>query len=209
MSGVDASAVPAAVVFDVGMVLYRWDLRLLFGQLIEDESELDWFCANVVTPEWHFQHDAGRPLDEMVPELQARHPDHAHVIEAYRTRFNETIPGPVEGTHAIVRRLTGAGVPVYGLTNFGAEFWDGFRPGQDIFDGFRDIVVSGREKVAKPDPEIYAIAERRFGHPPGELFFIDDRADNIAAAKARGWHGHLFTDSRTLEVALRNAGLLP
>ena len=199
---------PTAVVFDVGMVLYEWDLRRLFEKLIDDEAELDWFCTHVVTPEWHFQHDAGRPLDDMVPELKAHYPDHAHLIEAYRRRFNETIPGPVEGTHAIARTLMDRDVPVYGLTNFGAEFWDAFRPTAPIFDGFADIVVSGREKCAKPDARIYEIAEQRFGHAPQELYFIDDRADNIAAARARGWHGHVFAGAEELEAELRRHGLL-
>ena len=59
------------VVFDVGRVLFQWDLRHLFAKLIDDENELNWFLYNVVTPEWHFQHDAGRPLAEMTAELSA------------------------------------------------------------------------------------------------------------------------------------------
>ena len=51
-----------AVVFDVGRVIVQWDLRCLFGKLIADERELEWFVSNVVTEEWHFQHDAGRDL---------------------------------------------------------------------------------------------------------------------------------------------------
>ena len=91
---------PTAVVFDVGRVLIQWDLRALFCKLIDDKEELDWFLANVVTEEWHFQHDAGRPLDDMVPERQTRFPEYADHIAAYRTRFLETIPGPVPGSAA-------------------------------------------------------------------------------------------------------------
>lgn len=71
-----------AVVFDVGRVLIEWDLRALFAKLIEDAEELDWFLANVVTQEWHFQHDAGRPLAEMVPERKAEFPEHAALLDA-------------------------------------------------------------------------------------------------------------------------------
>ena len=59
-----------AVVFDVGNVLYQWSLKALFSKLIADGDELEWFLANVVTPEWHFQHDAGRPLADMTAELK-------------------------------------------------------------------------------------------------------------------------------------------
>ena len=99
-------------------------------------------------------------------------------------------------------------MPLYALTNFGAEFWAGFRPVQPIFDLFEDVVVSGEERCAKPDPRIYEIAERRFGHAPQALFFTDDNPANVAAATARGWHAHLFTDAASLEAELVAQGLL-
>ena len=199
---------PRAVVFDIGRVLFDWNLRYLFEKLIDEPGQLDWFLAHVVTEEWHFQSDAGRPLAEMVPELQARFPDHAHLVDAYRDRFNETIDRPIEGAHALVRRLHAAGVPLFALTNFGAEFFAGFRPTEPIFELFDDIVVSGEECVAKPDPRIYEIAEKRFGHPPEALFFTDDNPHNIAAAPERGWRTHLFTDAASLEAELIRRGLL-
>jgi 2-haloacid dehalogenase len=197
-----------AVVFDIGRVLFHWQLGALFGKLIEDAQELDWFLANVVTEEWHFEHDRGRALADMLPERIALYPQYEAHIRAYAERFNETIPGPVEGSHALVERLAGAGVPLYCLTNFGDEFFAAFRPAQPIFDHFIDIIVSGTEKVAKPDPRIYEIVEERSGRAGHQLFFTDDNPDNIAAAKARGWDAHLFTDAVSLEAQLVAAGLL-
>ena len=202
------SDLPQAVVFDIGRVLFEWDLRALFAKLIDEPGQLDWFLRHVVTEEWHFQADAGRPLAEMVAERQAEFPEHAHLLDAYATRFNETVEQPVAGTHALVRRLHAAGVPLYALTNFGAEFFADFRPTQPIFDLFDDIVVSGVECVAKPDPRVYAIAEHRFGEAPRELFFTDDNPANVEAARARGWHAHLFEGAEGLEAALMQVGLL-
>lgn len=198
---------PGAVVFDIGRVLFDWNLRHLFEKLIDDPEELDWFLGNVVTEEWHFQSDGGRPLAEMVPELKALHPDRAPLIDAYADRFLETLPHPVPGTHGLVHRLAERGVPLFALTNFGAEFWTRFRAEQPIFALFEDVIVSGEERVAKPDPRIYAIAEARTGLPPARLFFVDDNAANVAAAAARGWQTHLFTDARSLEHELAAAGL--
>jgi len=205
------SAAPAtisAVVFDVGRVLFRWDLRYLFARLIHDADELEWFVTHVVTPEWHFQHDAGRPLAEIVPERIAQFPQHAALIEAYATRFGESIPGPVPGSLELVEALHERGVPLFAITNFGAEFWPPFRAGEPVFDRFGDIVVSGFERIAKPDPAIYALAAARFGHDPAGMLFIDDNADNIAAAIACGWQGHLFTDAERLADDLRGRGLI-
>lgn len=199
---------PSAVVFDIGRVLFEWQLSALFAKLIADPDELAWFVANVVTEEWHYQHDRGRSLAEMVPERIAEFPAYAAHIHAYAARFNETVPGPVAGMPALVERLHARGVPLYGLTNFGDELWARFRPTQPIFDLFADVIVSGAEKVAKPDPAIYAITEARTGRRGDELFFTDDNPDNVVAARARGWHAHLFTDATSLEAQLLAAGLL-
>lgn len=186
------------VIFDVGKVLFDWDLRHLFGKMIDDPAELEWFVTHVVTPEWHFQHDAGRSPEGMVAERKIEFPEHADLLDAYLTRFNETIPGPVPGSLEIVQELHGNGVPLFAITNFGHEFWEGFRPTQPIFDLFDDIVVSGTEKVMKPEPEIYALALRRFGIAPGTGIFIDDNVDNVRGARENGFAAHHFTDAATL-----------
>ncbi len=212
MSGGAAAFAPpppvAAVVFDVGRVLYQWDLRHLFRAHIADPDRLEWFVGEVVTEQWHFQHDAGRPLAEMVAERCAEFPDHAALIETYAARFNDSIPGPVSGSLELVEALHERGVPLYAITNFGAEFWEGFRPTAPVFDRFRDIVVSGVEKLTKPDPAIYALAAERFGHAPGDMLFIDDNAANIAAARDCGWQTHHFADAETLADDLRRRGLI-
>ena len=196
------------VVFDVGRVLFDWDLRHLFAKLIDDKDRLEWFVTHVVTPEWHFQHDAGRPLAEMLPELKAEFPGHDALIDAYAARFNETIPGPMPGSIELVERLDEAGVPLFAITNFGHEFWEGFRPTQPIFDRFRGIVVSGTEQIVKPDPAIYRLAIERFGIDPAGALFIDDVVKNIEGAESVGIAGHHFVDAATLEPELVARGYL-
>ncbi len=197
-----------AVVFDVGKVLIEWDMRLLFAKLIDDEERLDWFLANVVTQDWHFEHDAGRELAEMVAARKAEFPGHDALLDAYATRFAETIPGNIPGSHEIVRELAGNGVPLFAITNFASPFWHGYRAGESLFDLFRDIVVSGDEKIAKPDPRIFDLACRRFGHAPAAMLFIDDNAANIASARALGWQVHHFHDAEALRADLAARGLL-
>jgi len=197
-----------AVVFDIGRVLIEWDLRHLFAPLIADPAQLDWFLAHVVTEEWHAQHDAGVALADMVAARQAEFPGHDALLDAYRDRLLEAIPGDVPGTYALVERLHARGVPIFALTNFGAEFFAQYRATQPLLELFGDIVVSGHERCVKPDPEIYAIAERRFGLPAHALLFTDDKPENIAAAAARGWHTHLFTGAARLEQRLLQEGLL-
>ena len=197
-----------SVIFDVGKVLVQWNLRHLFEKLIADEDELDWFLANVVTTDWHFQTDAGRTVAEIVAERKIEFPNHAALLDAYATRFNETIPGPVPGSFEIVEKLAARGVPLFAITNFGAEFWAAFRPTQPIFDHFTDIIVSGVEKLVKPDAAIYQLALSRFGLAEGQAIFIDDNLANVEAARANGFVGHHFTDADSLRSELAILGLL-
>ncbi|NVE95761.1 HAD-IA family hydrolase [Altererythrobacter sp. JGD-16] len=183
-------------------------MRALFEKLIEDEAELDWFLENVVTEEWHFEHDAGRPLADMLPERKALFPDYADLIDAYATRFLETVPGPVPGTADLIERLAERRIPLFAITNFGAEFWDMFRPTQPVLAHFGDIVVSGIEKLAKPDPAIFKLAAQRFDCVPQDMLLIDDNAANIAAASALDWHVHHFHHAEGLERDLASRGLI-
>lgn len=196
------------VIFDVGRVLFHWDLRHLFEKLIADRDELDWFLENVVTTQWHFEHDAGRTLADMTAERISLFPQYEDLIKAYAHRFNETIPGQVGGSLEIVEALAAQDIPIFAITNFGDEFWSGFRPTQPIFDHFTDIIVSGREKLVKPDPAIYALAIDRFTIKAEESIFIDDMQANIDAAKLSGMQGHLFKNADILRTELEGLGLL-
>ena len=200
---------PRAVIFDVGGVLFQWSPRFLYERLIEDDRALDAFLDRVVTRDWHFQHDCGRPFAETSAELIAQFPEHADLIRAWQPRFNETIPGPVPGTVEILKELDAKGVPLFCITNFSGEFFPPFaatRP--DVFGRFRDIIVSGDEKLIKPDAAIYELALKRFGLAPGEAVFIDDVPANAEAATRAGIPGIRFTDAESLRAELVELGLL-
>lgn len=197
-----------AVVFDVGNVLYGWDIKALYAKLIADPVRLDWFCREVVTTDWHFAHDLGVDFASNAEALIARFPAEADLIRLFGPRFGETITGPIPGMIDLVERLAARGVPIFGITNFSHEFWLPFRATAPVFDHFADIIVSGAEKLAKPDPAIYQLALRRFGLAPGDAIFIDDREDNVLAAAANGFVAHQFRDAATLEAQLVALGLL-
>ncbi len=190
-------------------MLYDWNIRLLFEQLVADRDELELLLRDVVTLEWHGQHDAGRSFADTSAELIARHPRFESVIAAYGPRFGETVPAMLPGMGAIVRDLHAQRVPLFAITNFSHEFWPPFRAREAaIFDLFRDVVVSGEERLVKPDPAIYRLALDRFGLVPEDAIFIDDRSDNVRAAEALGIRAHLFDGAVALRAELEALGLL-
>lgn len=198
-----------AVVFDIGRVLVDWNPRFLYERLIGDDRALDAFVRDVVTEEWHFQHDAGRPFAETSAELIAAHPHHADLIAAWGPRFNETNRALIPGMETLVAELDDAGVPLFAITNFSGEFFPAFRAKYAaLFARFRDIVVSGDEKLVKPDPAIYRLALKRFGLRAEEAVFIDDNAANVAAAAEMGMIALRFIDAETLRKNLTELGLL-
>ena len=198
-----------AVVWDIGHVLVHWSIRNLYEKLIADSAELDWFLEHVTTVPWHFRHDAGEPLADLIAEKVAEYPQHRALIEAYGPRWLETIPGPIPGTPALVAALAAKSVPQYAITNFGADTWAMFRPTFPVLDPMIDIVVSGVERLVKPDLAIFHLAAQRFGREPERMLFIDDNAANIASAAALGWQVHHFTrGAEALEADLRALGLV-
>ncbi|HYI39614.1 MAG TPA: HAD family phosphatase [Allosphingosinicella sp.] len=209
MTDIRISSTPTALIFDVGNVLYGWDPdSFLARQLPEDDARLR-FIEDVDLWGWHDSLDGGRPFDEAAAELSEKFPDYAHLISAWGERFGETISDPVPGMHAIVEALDASGVPLFAITNFSADFWAPFRAREDaFFRRFRDIVVSGEEKMLKPDPAIYYLALDRFGLKPGEALFVDDRKINVEGAEAVGMHAHLFTGAEDLRRRLEGEGLL-
>ena len=196
------------LIFDIGGVLVDWDPRFLYEKLIPPGEALEAFLRDVVTADWHFQHDAGRPFAETSAELTARFPHHADLIAAWGPRFNESNRALIPGMGALLAELDQAGVPLYAITNFSGELFPPFRAKYPaLFDRFRAILVSGDEKLVKPDAAIYRLALDRFGVEATDAVFIDDRADNVAGAEAVGMRGIVFTDADALRRSLRELGL--
>jgi 2-haloacid dehalogenase len=119
------------------------------------------------------------------------------------------LAGPViDGSVALMRRLRARGVPVMALSNFGIDSFALARTHFDFLNEFDDLFISGHLGVTKPSDDIYRRVEQRSGLPPEALFFTDDRAENIDAARARGWKTHLFNGPEALADELAALGLL-
>jgi 2-haloacid dehalogenase len=200
----------SVAIFDLGGVLLDWDPRLLYRKLFHgDEAAMDDFLATVCTTAWNKQQDAGRPFVDATRALLPEHADKIDLIEAWGKRFDEMVPGAIEGTVAVLAELKQRDVPIYAITNWSSETFPAMQRRFAFLDWFRDIVVSGSERVIKPDPRIFQILLQRQSIAPESAVFIDDVADNAAAAAALGIHGIHFRSPDQLRGELVSAGLLP
>jgi 2-haloacid dehalogenase len=197
-----------AVVFDLGGVLIDWDPRYLYRKLLADEAAVEEFLATVCTPEWNAEQDRGRPFAEAVAELVERHPAHAAAIAAYHERWTEMLGGEVPGTVAVLAELRAAGVPLYALSNWSAETFRLTRGRFPFLEWFDGLVVSGEERVTKPDRRIFELLIERFGLVPAATVFVDDSPANVAAARDLGIDAVRFRDADGLRRDLAARGLL-
>jgi 2-haloacid dehalogenase len=198
-----------AVIFDIGNVLIRWDVHLLYRQLLPDDAAIDAFLDEIGFHAWNREFDRGADWDAGVAALSARHLHHAPLIAAFHERWQETVPGAIDGSVAILEALAAAGVPLFAITNFAAPKWEE-TVARFPFLGtaFRDVVVSGREGLLKPDPAIYRLCLARNGLDPARALFIDDSPANVAGAAAVGLEAIRFTGPEDLRAELARRGLI-
>ncbi len=200
---------PTVVVFDVGQVLIEWDPRHLYRELFDGYEDLmEDFLDRVCTPAWNLEQDRGRPWSEAIAQLSAEHPDCAELIRAYDDMWERMVPDAIPGTPEILAELKARGVPVYAITNFSADKFELTRKRFDFLNGFDGIVVSGQERMVKPDQAIYRLLMDRYGLEPNQCYFIDDNPNNVEAARSVGMSAHLFLGAEALRRDLAALGLL-
>ena len=197
-----------AVLFDVGNVIITWRRENLYEKLIHDPVRRAYFLDTVAPMDWHMKHDAGVTFADNRRDKLVAHPDFHDEIMAFDERFEEMLGALIPETIAVIEDLHARGVNMYGLTNMPQEKAAMVFSKSPVFGWFKDIIISGDEKISKPEPAIYDLTVRRLGVAPGEIFFTDDSPANIAAANEAGFVTHLFDEPATLRPALVAAGVL-
>ena len=203
----DSSGSIEVVVFDLGGVLIDWNPRYLYRQLFDDHSAMEHFLSEICSPQWNERQDAGRPWREAVDDLIARHPDHAAMITAYHERWREMLGGELAATVELLKELKAQGLRLYALTNWSHETFPEARRRFPFLDCFEGIVVSGEERLIKPDPAIFHRLLTRFDITPSRAVYIDDSPRNVAVASDIGFHALRFTNAHQLRGDLTALGL--
>ena len=198
------------VVFDLGGVLVDWNPRYLYRQIFNDEQEMENFLANVCHGNWNEMQDAGRPFAEAVNERIDKFPQYEPMIRAYHKRWSEMLKGDIPGTVQILKEMHKAGQPrLLALSNWSAETFPIAKKRFPFLGFFEAILVSGEEKLIKPDPRFFKLLIDRFQVDPAHAVFIDDVEKNILGAKALGFQTIHFKSPEALRVSLSQLGVLP
>jgi 2-haloacid dehalogenase len=196
------------IIFDFGGVLIDWNPRHVYRKIFNTEAETEWFLENICTTEWNLSIDKGKPFAAAVKELCAVYPEWSEEIEAFHHRWAEMLGGEIHESVEILREIQAAGYPVYGLTNWSAETFPIAFEQYKFFQTLDGIVVSGREKLIKPDPLIFEVMLDRYNLRPEGCIFIDDNLHNILAADKLGFATIHFTSPPQLKRHLQQLGII-
>lgn len=192
------------IIFDLGGVLIKWDPKLLYRKFFADEKEMNTFLGEVCTMDWNEQQDAGRTWQEGIDELTPKYPQYEKEINAYFKRWPEMLDGAIHETVELLEQLKASNkYRLYALTNWSAETFPFALKQFDFLQHFEGILVSGEEKLKKPDPGIYQLLFSRYSIDPATALFIDDSLRNIQAAEKTGLQVHHFTAPEKLKAALQ------
>ena len=196
------------IVFDLGGVLIDWNPAYLYRKIFDDEAAIYDFLARICTGTWNEQQDAGRPLEEATRILVEQFPEHSTQIQAYYGRWTEMLGGPIPGTVQLLESLHAQqSHRSYALTNWSAETFPHALERYDFLQRFAGILVSGEEKLIKPDPRIYALLLQRFAIQPETALFIDDNPANVAGAQAAGMQAVRFHSPEQLRSEMVALGI--
>ncbi|WP_313214465.1 HAD family phosphatase [Soonwooa sp.] len=194
------------IIFDFGGVLMDWDPRYYFRTHFDNEADMDFFLKNIATNAWNLEQDRGRTLESGTEKLVKEHPLFEKDIRAYYDNWTTMLRGEIPQNVAVLRQLEGK-YPLYGLSNWSAETIPYALENYDFFKLFEGkIVVSGEEKLIKPDPKIFHILLKRYNLKAEESVFIDDNAENIKTAKDLGFETIHVTPETDLAKELHNFG---
>ncbi len=191
------------IIFDLGGVLIDWNPRYVFRQIFETEEEVEKFLAEICTMEWNHLHDEGQPLAVGTENLVAQHPEWESEIRAYYGRWEEMLGGPIHESVELLAHLRTSGqYRLLALTNWSAETFPVALNRYEFLQWFEGIVVSGDEKVAKPEAEIFQRLMDRYEVKPEEAVFIDDSPKNVEGAQAVGMKAIHFRSPMQLREEL-------
>lgn len=171
------------LIFDFGGVLVDWNLRHLYSSYFKTLEEMELFLHQVPIDQWNAMFDSGYPFREGITELCQKFPEYDEPIRMFQEQWEKTIKGPIPGMSELLGRAKANGYKLYGLTNWSNETFPIARRKYPLFELFDGIVVSGIERICKPDPRFYRLLLDRYRLSAQESLFIDDNLSNVYAAR--------------------------
>jgi len=169
--------------FDLGGVFFDWDPNHFFKDIFDTAEERKYFLTEICSDEWNVKQDAGRTTAEAESDLIPKFPHYKKEIQMYYKNHRKMIRGTYDLSIKVLENLKKLNYECYVLSNWSAETFEGMIDDYPFLKLFEGLLISGEEKLMKPDAAIYELAIKRFNLIPKETVFIDDKIENINAAR--------------------------
>jgi 2-haloacid dehalogenase len=197
------------LIFDFGGVLIDWNPAYVFlKEFRGDQEEMSHFLNTICSWEWNENQDAGYSLQKATDERVAMYPEHERLIRMYYGRWEEMLGYEHSDTVELLKTFKDHNkYRLIGLTNWSHETFPVALERFDFLSWFEGIVVSGTEKMKKPDTNIYMLTLDRYKITPENAVFIDDKLENVHAATQLGINGIHFTSAVKLKRDLETLGV--
>lgn len=196
------------IIFDFGGVLMDWNPRYFFKDYFNDDEKMEYFLENIAQDEWNIEQDRGRSLAEGTEIQVKKFPEWEKEIRAFYDNWTVMLKSDIPQNVEVLRKLRKTDYHLFGLTNWSEETFPYALENYDFFQLFDGkIVVSGTEKLIKPDPKIWHVLLERYQIKAEESVFIDDNQKNIEMAESLGFNAiHVLPDT-DLEKELTGLGI--
>jgi len=168
--------------FDLGGVFFDWDPNHFFKEIFDTVDETKYFLNEVCNDEWNVKQDAGRTIEEAESELIPKFPQYEREIKMYYKNHRKMIRGTFDLSIKVLEKLKKQNYECFVLSNWSAETFVDMTDDYPFLKLFDGLLISGEDKLMKPDSAIYELAINRFHLIPEETVFIDDKLENIEAA---------------------------
>lgn len=195
------------IIFDFGGVLVDWNPKYLYKGHFKKDYEMDHFLKNICSDEWNLEQDKGRALSEGTVLLQNKFSEFHSMIQLFYDKWETMLKSDIPETVNLLYKLK-TKYKIYGLTNWSADTISIAYNRFPFFKEFDGIVVSGQEKMVKPNKQIYHLLLDRYNLKAANTVFIDDNTNNIKAAEEIGLYAIQFESASQLKTRLSSMNVM-
>ena len=209
------------VIFDLGAVLIDWNPRYAFRKMqlelgaapTDVEAKIDTFIREVATSEWNAQMDSGVSFQDAIDRRAREFPEWKKWLQMWRDEWpsmmREAMTDSVAIFKEVVRqREAGRLKGVLALSNWEAGTFKIAKARFPFLAEFDARLISGEERLIKPDPRFFRLLESRHGVTPGRAIFVDDLTKNTQVAEDLGYQIHLFENASQLRADFEARNIL-
>ena len=188
--------------WDLGNVVIRWDPEVVLEMFNLNSQQTDYLRTGLLGHQDWLDLDRGITTEEIVAQRIVSESDLTmhQALQCFAVVRESMVD--LQASVTMLHAMKAASIPMYVLSNMPSKNADYLRS-RDYFKLFEGVVISGEEKLLKPEPEIFQLVLDRYHLRAEEVYFIDDSLPNIEVAQSLGLQAQHFHRTDRCYATLR------